>query len=995
MDPVQGDKRVSVDVLAAALRGGKFVFDAADAGDLNSDPEITEPGTGIIAGAIAGGVDFELDVAPTGAISGLDELNTSLDVRVSSPNWLLAPPTFQDPLGFGADPIALQRHTDPAGRGRAGERQADRRPELRRLAGHVRGGRVPQGRGHRHLHHPRCNCRPRCKRRSTTPWPGWTCSTAPPRVGAITVGTNAAGAFTLVGATDLSVRGNVIKFDFQAPDIEALLNRFRDLSLSDIIAGLRIVVDFLDDLPGVSDALSFKIPVINLSARDLLDVAGDFADTLDRIEADPAGSLQLLETVLRDQFNIPTSVPQILSYDALQNVIAFDLTLGSGTSLSRPFSLDLADILPGEAPDFLTDLVGVSASGTVGVSAGAALTLKLGLDLDTKTFFLFTDDPATVAVEGTRFVADVSASGSGLDFTAQLGPFGLFVIGGSANLSGDFTARLTDDDNKLVLFSFGPGGPASELGSLGSALDLDFEGAASARLPLFIGTRDNPLPIDVLSDGHNPAAPLNVLGADIDLDLLIAGDPEAIVPILPNFNFNNFQIPGLFALLSDPATLVDGLDRVLGTLQDTLRGQLFGVKLPLVGDALKDNPVANLIENFRDDLLQPLANLLRENNVTLDELINQLKAQLVAVFNHPSLQLLKDRNGDAVIDVNDILVRYLNAAGEETNFLLADSLQFDFDLGKTFTFAGDPVAFDLGIPAIGISGMLNPEITVEFDLHFGFGVDQDQGFYFVTDHTVGGVEVPELSAVVNIDFSDGTALADRAFIEGQLLFLALGLTDGVDIDGNGLELKTGPVTDRDTEDFTRIFLQATLDIKDPGTGPKDDGKLTLSELISAPITQTFEPVIAGGAALRVHGVVDFSAIDPALGNVLPKIETDILADFGFSLAPGTGFVLEPPRAALANVTLDLGSFISGFAGDILRDVADVLGPLDWLIGPDGFLNKRIPLLSDLAGKTITGKDLIAFFDPENGPKVIAFLDFVEQLYFLIDLVRRRPGRRQR
>jgi len=47
---------------------------------------------------------------------------------------------------------------------------------------------------------------------------------------------------------------------------------------------------------------------------------------------------------------------------------------------------------------------------------------------------------------------------------------------------------------------------------------------------------------------------------------------------------------------------------------------------------------------------------------------------------------------------------------------------------------------------------------------------------------------------------------------------------------------------------------------------------------------------------------------------------------------------------------------------------------------------RIPLLSDLAGKKITGADLVAFFDPEDGPAVKGFLAFVNELYHLVDLV---------
>src|SRR4029079_3143258 len=77
-----------------------------------------------------------------------------------------------------------------------------------------------------------------------------------------------------------------------------------------------------------------------------------------------------------------------------------------------------------------------------------------------------------------------------------------------------------------------------------------------------------------------------------------------------------------------------------------------------------------------------------------------------------------------------------------------------------------------------------------------------------------------------------------------------------------------------------------------------------------------------------------------------------------------------------------------FPCPLLDKTPQLLDPLSWLIGPDGFLNKRIPLLSDLAGHTITGKDLVILFDPEDGPKIVAFLNFVDELYTLTQLVKK-------
>jgi hypothetical protein len=76
---------------------------------------------------------------------------------------------------------------------------------------------------------------------------------------------------------------------------------------------------------------------------------------------------------------------------------------------------------------------------------------------------------------------------------------------------------------------------------------------------------------------------------------------------VPDFDLGDLSLPSLFTLLSDPSIIVKGLNTVLKELQGILKGELFGFELPLIGDALADNPVATFIENFRLDFLQPLA----------------------------------------------------------------------------------------------------------------------------------------------------------------------------------------------------------------------------------------------------------------------------------------------------------------------------------------------------------------------------------------------------
>src|SRR5262249_39048913 len=121
-------------------------------------------------------------------------------------------------------------------------------------------------------------------------------------------------------------------------------------------------------------------------------------------------------------------------------VLDIDLGLSKSVHLTRPFDLDLADA---GLPTAFTNLVSLSASGNLDLSASIDLALKLGLDLGSPTKSLFIKTGAM----GTGLHADLTADGNALNFDAQIGPFGLFVIGGSAHLNGHIDVTLNDPDN--------------------------------------------------------------------------------------------------------------------------------------------------------------------------------------------------------------------------------------------------------------------------------------------------------------------------------------------------------------------------------------------------------------------------------------------------------------------------------------------------------------------------------------------------------------------
>src|SRR5262249_31259650 len=216
---------------------------------------------------------------------------------------------------------------------------------------------------------------------------------------------------------------------------------------SDVIHGLRSLIDFIHGMDGTSGigsaasaALEYKLPLLNRSVSDLVNLADDLAARLDAIEADPAGSVQELETLLRQQFHIPSSVPTILSFDPETGVLDIDLDFVKSIELARPFHLDLADAGLPPSLSFLTDVVGVNASGYLDVSAGADVRLGFGLDLSgpDQSFFLYTDPSKT------HVSASADVSGNGLNFEARLGPFGVYAQGGSANLGGSIGLGLVN-----------------------------------------------------------------------------------------------------------------------------------------------------------------------------------------------------------------------------------------------------------------------------------------------------------------------------------------------------------------------------------------------------------------------------------------------------------------------------------------------------------------------------------------------------------------------
>src|SRR5207247_1988447 len=214
--------RVTVDEIVGALKGGNFFFNDADKG-LDSQGN---PTSGVGDATLGGGVGIHLDVEPSTPLGGISALDANLDLTAKSPNWLIAAPSFADPLGFGTDthalsstPLALETVVPTNGR-------------LTDSVTFV----VTDGTNNGIVFLPAKDTSAFASRTDLSNALQTAVNAAMSAgsvAGTVTVAVNGDGKITLAGTgATLSARGPIA---FSGLDVASILDKFRDLSFDDII----------------------------------------------------------------------------------------------------------------------------------------------------------------------------------------------------------------------------------------------------------------------------------------------------------------------------------------------------------------------------------------------------------------------------------------------------------------------------------------------------------------------------------------------------------------------------------------------------------------------------------------------------------------------------------------------------------------------------------------------------------------------------------------
>ena len=269
--------------------------------------------------------------------------------------------------------------------------------------------------------------------------------------GVVTEGIDARGLFTITKAEGTALQVNALKAtpnpDYARVTLGPSAAAFGEVGvqgtfgLGTIAAALRDALPVLDRVQAGTRLLSdFELPLIRRPVGELIDIKGDLLNRLDALAGASAAGLDDIAPAVAAALGVPAGAVT-LTFDAANTAYRLDLTYETGSATAAPLNLSLADFYrftnesPPEGFDSFND---TAAASPLAVKVRAITTLALGIDLADPTNprpFLYGRDEAG-GTGGTGVDLQIEASADGINLTAAVGAFGVYVRGGSVSLGG-------------------------------------------------------------------------------------------------------------------------------------------------------------------------------------------------------------------------------------------------------------------------------------------------------------------------------------------------------------------------------------------------------------------------------------------------------------------------------------------------------------------------------------------------------------------------------
>ncbi len=717
---------------------------------------------------------------------------------------------------------------------------------------------------------------------------------------------NATDMFTLSGwtANTSALEGLTNLQDFSFADAQAAVTQ-----LGSLIAA---------STASTSGLFGQLVPLINQPLGSVTGISQDFANlaadlqpgmnfTLDQLQG-------ALNTAIGQAFGISTTgnyVTVQLSGNLLQ------LTLNFTPDLAQQSNVPLNFDLPNMGIPSNSNLPGVKdfTGSDMTVTPSASFNLVLDIDMSSPTNPVYDLGAATQFMLG--LLIDGPASG-----TVSLGPLGLTFAGATLALSA------TASGTTPATFAIGLTG-TTPLATLKNDLTnntwLNNAGPVTATIT---GQVNVSLPLSESAGGN--ATSVGTLTLTIPnlsaftTALLTSGNPGS------ELTFNPPNLASTFSsddLLGNVTGIIGALDNYLDQLQSLLNGQLFGLDIPLVGNALSS--AGSFVTQIKNDIDAIASSGASEFQGIYDALTNVLK-QFDPATPVVQIQYLDPAQSSSFQDFTP---------GEATSLLpnaqAIQDVQIILTLGSTWTPLTSPV-FNLGLPGFGLSASAGAvQVSVGWSLTFTVGIDRSIGPYIVAPPSGSSNVTADITANVK---TGGT-------ISAQLGFLALTATQ-----------PTPGQADPANPSNTALPTQVALNFSAGFTGGSSSiGGESVIQVSSFGASNLGNISLTGSASVDLDLALgfDFSSgggVDTEYPNFTAQLLVGVAPDdtmSGGSTTPGAwtfgvglnGANSTAPSVSLNNISLDLGDFLNQYLGKIIDPLAEVLEPLQPILN---FLNTPIP-----------------------------------------------------
>ena len=211
------------------------------------------------------------------------------------------------------------------------------------------------------------------------------------------------------------------------------------------------------------------------------------------------------------------------------------------------------------------------------------------------------------------------------------------------------------------------------------------------------------------------------------------------------FNAAFDSLSGDFDLLA----MVGGWEGAFDLLIDAMNGQLFGLPLPLIGDALRDEA------QFLQDIRSAVSDNLQDNASTGNNAFADVQQAIFDALGPSGINVLRDTNSPANDQIPD------GQLTRDDVFSAPDpsghGRYFQIAMGSDPISLDLPVDFDLGVPGLALDIDAPINVALGYNMVLGMGVNLTDGFYLDTSdpsevEVFLDVTAPGLSAAGELGF---------------------------------------------------------------------------------------------------------------------------------------------------------------------------------------------------------------------------------------------------